>query len=144
MKPKMSIRNASATQQVKVSAPSTTSRPRAASCTGSWQKQKPRSNERPKSPPTVPNACAAAKASLTWPRICGSPSTIESSPEATRNKCFAASRPWWRYTEGSILSGATSQFSAAKAINRALEKEPEDRPASAAGYIQAIRKAAGI
>ena len=33
---------------------------------------------------------------------------------------------------------------AAKAINRALEKEPEDRPTSAAGYIQAIARAAGI
>jgi len=32
----------------------------------------------------------------------------------------------------------------AKAINRALEKEPEDRPASAAGYIEAIARAAGI
>ncbi|MDA0180499.1 serine/threonine protein kinase [Solirubrobacter phytolaccae] len=32
----------------------------------------------------------------------------------------------------------------AKAINRALEKEPEDRPASAAGYIKAVAKAAGI
>jgi serine/threonine-protein kinase len=33
---------------------------------------------------------------------------------------------------------------AAKAINRALEKEPEDRPTSASGYIQAIARAAGI
>jgi serine/threonine protein kinase len=33
---------------------------------------------------------------------------------------------------------------AARAINRALEKEPEDRPASASGYIQSIVKAAGI
>jgi serine/threonine-protein kinase len=33
---------------------------------------------------------------------------------------------------------------AARAINRALEKEPEDRPASAAGYIQSIVKAAGL
>jgi len=32
----------------------------------------------------------------------------------------------------------------AKAINRALEKEPEDRPASATGYIQSIARAAGI
>jgi eukaryotic-like serine/threonine-protein kinase len=32
----------------------------------------------------------------------------------------------------------------AKAINRALEKEPEDRPASAAGYIEAIARAAGL
>jgi serine/threonine protein kinase len=33
---------------------------------------------------------------------------------------------------------------AAKAINRALEKEPEDRPTSAAGYIQSIAKAGGV
>ena len=32
----------------------------------------------------------------------------------------------------------------AKAINRAMEKEPEDRPASASGYIQSIARAAGI
>jgi serine/threonine-protein kinase len=32
----------------------------------------------------------------------------------------------------------------AKAINRALEKEPEDRPGSAAGYIQSIARAAGL
>lgn len=31
-----------------------------------------------------------------------------------------------------------------KAINRALEKEPEDRPASAMGYIKAVSKAAGL
>jgi serine/threonine-protein kinase len=33
---------------------------------------------------------------------------------------------------------------AARAINRALEKEPEERPTSASGYIQAIAKAAGL
>ena len=32
----------------------------------------------------------------------------------------------------------------ARAINRALEKEPEDRPATASGYIQSIVKAAGL
>jgi serine/threonine protein kinase len=32
----------------------------------------------------------------------------------------------------------------ARAINRALEKEPEDRPPSASGYIQAIARAAGL
>jgi serine/threonine protein kinase len=32
----------------------------------------------------------------------------------------------------------------ARSINRALEKEPEDRPATAAGYIQSIVKAAGL
>ena len=42
-------------------------------------------------PPTVPEARATAKASLTWPRICGSPTTIESRLAATRNKCRTAS-----------------------------------------------------
>jgi serine/threonine-protein kinase len=32
----------------------------------------------------------------------------------------------------------------AKAVNKALEKEPEDRPASAAGYVKSIARAAGI
>ena len=32
----------------------------------------------------------------------------------------------------------------AKAINRAMEKEAEDRPPSAAGYIAAIARAAGV
>jgi serine/threonine protein kinase len=32
----------------------------------------------------------------------------------------------------------------AKAVNRALEKEAEDRPASAAGYLQSIARAAGV
>ena len=44
------------------------------------------------------------------------------------------------------LSEVRSDIDAAttKAINRALEKEPEDRPASAAGYIKAVAKAAGL
>jgi serine/threonine protein kinase len=32
---------------------------------------------------------------------------------------------------------------AARAVNRALEKEPEERPASAAGYVQLVARAAG-
>jgi serine/threonine-protein kinase len=31
---------------------------------------------------------------------------------------------------------------AARAVNRALEKEPADRPASAAGYVDAVARAA--
>jgi serine/threonine protein kinase len=31
-----------------------------------------------------------------------------------------------------------------KAVNKALEKEPEDRPASASGYIQSIARAGGV
>ena len=40
---------------------------------------------------------ARLQASFTWPRICGSPSTSESSPAATRNRWRAASPSWWRY-----------------------------------------------
>ena len=32
---------------------------------------------------------------------------------------------------------------AARAVNRALEKEPEERPTSAAGYVQSVARAAG-
>ena len=35
--------------------------------------------------PTVSHACASAKASLTWPRIWGSPIIMESRLAATRN-----------------------------------------------------------
>jgi serine/threonine-protein kinase len=42
----------------------------------------------------------------------------------------------------SSVTGITPAI--AKAINRALEKEAEDRPASAAGYIASIAKAAGL
>ena len=35
--------------------------------------------------PSVPADSAARAASFIWPRICGSPMTIESRPEATRN-----------------------------------------------------------
>jgi hypothetical protein len=40
--------------------------------------------------PTVRSACAAWKASRTWPRIWASPTTIESMPEATVNRCRTA------------------------------------------------------
>jgi serine/threonine-protein kinase len=42
------------------------------------------------------------------------------------------------------LSEAQIAPAVAKAINRAMEKEAEDRPASAAGYITSIAKAAGL
>ena len=32
---------------------------------------------------------------------------------------------------------------AARAVSRALEKEPEERPTSATGYVQAVARAAG-
>lgn len=42
------------------------------------------------------------------------------------------------------LTSATIPAAAAKAINKALEKEAEDRPASASGYIASIARAAGL
>ena len=43
--------------------------------------------------PTVPADWASAKASFTWPRICGSPRTMESRLAATRKACSTASSP---------------------------------------------------
>ncbi len=40
--------------------------------------------------PSPPALRASFSASFIWPRICGSPSTIESSPLATRNACRTA------------------------------------------------------
>ncbi len=43
--------------------------------------------------PRVPAPSASRTACLSWPRICGSPSTIESRPLATRKACRAAEAP---------------------------------------------------
>ena len=43
--------------------------------------------------PAVPASCAVRSASRTWPRICASPTTIESSPQATWNRCCDRARP---------------------------------------------------
>ena len=43
--------------------------------------------------PAVPDACAAAYASFTWPKISFSPRSWESRPLATSKRCRAASRP---------------------------------------------------
>ena len=40
-----------------------------------------------------PRSEATAYASLTWPRICGSPTTRESSPAATRKRCRVTAAP---------------------------------------------------
>ena len=42
--------------------------------------------------PDAPIAAASAYCSFSWPRICGSPTTIESRLEATRKRCRTASR----------------------------------------------------
>ena len=52
-----------------------------------------RLTQRPRIPCSAPAATAASYASFTWPRICGSPSTIESRLAATRNTCRTASSP---------------------------------------------------
>ena len=51
----------------------------------SFATAKERWNRRCSTLPSVPADSAARAASFIWPRICGSPSTIESRPEATRN-----------------------------------------------------------
>ena len=50
------------------------------------------------SKPSVPADSAARTAVLNWPRICASPSTIESSPLATRKACLTARScgSWYR------------------------------------------------
>ncbi len=40
--------------------------------------------------PTVPSSCPIRSAARVWPRIWPSPTTIESSPEATWNRCATA------------------------------------------------------
>jgi serine/threonine protein kinase len=42
------------------------------------------------------------------------------------------------------LADAGQPAAVAKAINKAMEKEPEDRPGSAAGYIASVARAAGV
>ena len=51
----------------------------------SFATAKERWNSRFSVVPSVPAASAERTASFIWPRICGSPSTMESRPEATRN-----------------------------------------------------------
>ena len=47
-------------------------------------------NSRLSTSPSEPAASAERTACFIWPRICGSPSTIESRPLATRNACDTA------------------------------------------------------
>ena len=51
---------------------------------------KVRWNSRFSTSPSAPADSACRTACFIWPRICGSPSTIESSPLATRNACATA------------------------------------------------------
>ena len=49
--------------------------------------------------PVTRCSSAARYASLSWPRICGSPSTSESRPQATANTCWTAGVPCRRYSD---------------------------------------------
>jgi hypothetical protein len=53
--------------------------------------------------PSDPADSADRTACFIWPRICGSPSTIESSPLATRNACVTAFSCGSVYTYGAIV-----------------------------------------
>jgi hypothetical protein len=48
------------------------------------------SNSRSSIGPAAPASRAVVYASFSWLRICASPSTIESRPQATRNACRIA------------------------------------------------------
>ena len=57
------------------------------------RRRRPGSSGRGAPAPRYPHDWASAKASLTWPRICGSPSTMESRLAATRKAWSTASSP---------------------------------------------------
>ena len=66
-------------------------------------------------------------------------------PFGGRPRCACSSRTCRRSRRTSPSSSAADITPAvAKAINKALEKEAEDRPASAAAYIASIARAAGL
>jgi hypothetical protein len=63
-------------------------------------------NSRLSTRPSDPADSAVRTACFIWPRICGSPSTIESNPLATRNACATALSFGSVYTYGeSVCSG---------------------------------------
>jgi hypothetical protein len=66
--------------------------------------------------PSVPAACASRTASFIWPRICGSPSTIESSPEATRNAWRTACSRVSVYMYGVMSSGFSLWYCASQSV----------------------------
>ena len=72
-------------------------------------------------PATVPVARATAKASFTWPRICGSPTTIESRLAATRKRCRTAPRARCTYRCGRRSSVEAPSVSPEKGVD-AIER----------------------
>ena len=60
--------------------------------------------------PTASHDWASAKASFTWPRIWGSPITIESRLDATRKACRTASPSANVYRAASTAVGSTPRW----------------------------------
>ena len=63
---------------------------------------------------TAPTSRATFQDCLTWPRICGSPTTMESSDEATRKRWRMASRSRNSYRWGWTVSEGTAKYSCRK------------------------------
>jgi hypothetical protein len=64
-------------------------------------------NTAPSSSPRSSWAAASAAARRTWCWISGSPTTAESRPAATRNRCAMASSPRWAYPAAATPAGLT-------------------------------------
>ena len=73
----------------------------------------------PSNPATVPARPARSYASLTCPRICGSPTTAESRLEATRNRCRIACSSECAYMYPSSTAPSTRRSSAMNSTSRA-------------------------
>lgn len=82
------------TYSVAAASPSATSpRPACAMSVSLWARLPTRSacwNRAFSAGPAVPPVCAASSASRSWPRICGSPTAIDSSPQAREKTCAIA------------------------------------------------------
>ena len=80
------------------------------------------SNSRFSSAPVAPRVRADSYASRTWPRICDSPGTSESSPAATRKRCETASPSSQRASTPSSSSPERSLELRARALGVAAER----------------------
>ncbi|CPU66643.1 Uncharacterised protein [Mycobacteroides abscessus] len=60
----------------------------------------------------TPSACAVSSARFTWPAISRSPTTIESRPDATANRCSATSVPARVRNDASASATSTPDASA--------------------------------
>jgi hypothetical protein len=83
-------------------------------------------NTAPSSSPRSSWAAASAAARRTWCWISGSPTTAESRPAATRNRCAMASSPRWAYPAAARPAGlwplrpASAPRSASTAVGAAV------------------------